>query len=217
MVTDKNTKYKRMKILVILSIISFAAVSLMLFYNKSLGVFLYETDFKLNKDTESLTKLCFSLSDTDKYNKKIQYYPEMINYDDFSKYIKTYQISRNTDNVERLYDNFLSEYLISYLFTNRYDEFKEKFSLYSSKFRTIGYKYEYLMVTVNNANTSVEQDKVILETLQKIMPSTEQNWAEQMGNLNVQGFIYEKLGNSEQVEKIGKEIEYILNNKKKGK
>jgi len=174
--------------------------------NKNIRISAREINYKNNSNEEKLSRLCIDLLDTNLYDKKIKYYPELLYTGEFKSISKIVKPNVNIDN---LFDNMQNEYIFSYLYLNHIDEFKEKYVELFHKFKTVGPNYEYILTVINDKQITDKQTKAILEVLQSNLPLIKGDLLNEIGNLNTQSLIYEKLGDFKNQEVVDKQVEDI--------
>lgn len=174
--------------------------------NKNIRISAREINYKNNSNEENLSRLCIDLLYTNQYDKKIKYYPRLLYTDEFKSISK---IIKSNVNIDNLFDNMQNEYIFSYLYINNIDEFKEKYVELFPKFKTVGPNYEYILTVINDKQITDKQTKVILEVLQSNLPLIKGDLLNEIGNLNTQSLIYEKLGDFKNQEVVDKQVEDI--------
>lgn len=110
--------------------------------------------------------------------------------------------------INKIYDELQSEYLLSYLYLGRFNDFNSTYVDVYPYFRTLGYKYEILMSVVYDKQTTQIQLQTLLETLKNNYPDIT-NPSDKIGNLNVQSTIYEKLGDLDGVTQVEKQTQEV--------
>lgn len=198
-------KVKRTFLIIIILIIIVAILS-----NKNIGILLYEMDYKINNDSESLIKLCLKLIETNKYDKKIIYYKKVLDFNEFEQLINDYNLVTETENIAELYDFMLFEYLLAHLKVEQNDIYIKEYARVSNSFINIGEIYQYLMVFISDAETNDEQLEVVLNSLQNAIPTEEGKVIDKIGNLNLQILIYEELGDLESAKSVDKVVQQIF-------
>lgn len=175
--------------------------------NKNIRVFYYEYTYNKNATSTNLSKLCYNLKFTDMHKKKIEYYPNLLfNNEAFKNFGKTLNENSNLDNV---FDQLQTDYIFSFFHLKRYEQFEENFVEFFPKSKTLGYKYELIALKIYDNKITKDQLKVILNALINSYNNLDDNHLEQIGNLNAQYWIYDKLDddkNRELVESKSLEI-----------
>lgn len=202
-------KLKR-TLIIILCIVTVVLV----FKNRQFGIFLYETDYRIENDSNSLIKLCLELKDTNEYNKQIIYYKEILDFEEFEKLIVDNDLIQDSETILEIYDYILYKYLLAYLKTQQYELFLNEFNKLNNSFKKVERKYHYLYNIAIDKDISLDGRQTMLKALQNIDLQKE-DFLNKMGNLNTQSMIYEILGDKGAVEKIESRRKRILEESKK--
>lgn len=211
---------KRKIIILCISLVLICLIGILVFFNsENIKIFFNEVKYKNNSSTDNLVKLCASLEDTNNYNKIVKYYPELLDNDKAFNNVSKYFVSsldgkkvKNSDK-DKVHDQMQCTYLLSYLYMNRFDDFKKKCAEYFPKFKTKGYGYAYgnfAIVGHDNKDTSTKQAREILEVLQENLTKAKEKPLCQASNLDAQSVIYERLGDSKNQEATSKKSQVIM-------
>lgn len=112
---------------------------------------------------------------------------------------------------DELYDLVLLQYLNAYLYLGRYDDFKSKFILRFSEFKSFSYKYTYTIDFILVLNEDDPKIPVIIDTMnvlyQEIDGIDKESYMERIYNLRVQQYGYLIMGNSVKDQEVEKTVQ----------
>lgn len=120
---------------------------------------------------------------------------------------------------DELHDLVLLQYLNTYLHLGRFDDFKSKFILRFSEFKTFSYKYTYTIDYILVLDEGDSKIPVIIDTMnvlyQEIDGIDKESYMERIYNLRVQQYGYLRMGNSEKDQEIEKSVQGFLDEMRK--
>jgi hypothetical protein len=106
-------------------------------------------------------------------------------------------------------------YIFSYLYTGQDDTFKDKYIKYYPRFKALAYDTAYVSGVAYEKTTTIKQLNVILEAFQDNYSNLSNKPLDEIGNLNVQSYIYQRLGDSANQKTIEQEKQKIWDSLKK--
>jgi len=179
-----------------------------------------QNNTKIQQQEESnddIVVICMELLGSDRYEEKIKYFPEMLytNFD-FSSIKK---FDRIISEEESFYNQMQTEYLLSYLYLNQLEKFKQQYVKHYFNYRGTGLDERTMdFCFVACSDVSIEQRDAIISAFELTAKKLSENTGNEknlLGIYNLLSIIYNRYGETDKSEYYSQKSESIIESLKK--